>query len=72
MYNVCANIHYRRRQEQKSRKDSAAEVHPLQGDLLRSLGPHVPRPERPLTQHLHSRGEQGGKLHKEKVLHKRG
>jgi hypothetical protein len=51
------------REEQESRQDCAAEVHALQGDLRGRVGTHVPRPERPFTQHLHARREQIGEVH---------
>jgi hypothetical protein len=56
-------LFFRGRKEQESRQDCAAEVHALQGDLRGRVGSHVPRPERPFTQHLHTRREQIGEVH---------
>ncbi len=56
-------LFFRGREEQESRQDRAAEVHALQGDLRGRVGSHVPRSERPFTQHLHARREQIGTVH---------
>ena len=53
---------YRLKSQREHRvgKEGVPEVHTVQGDLQRGLGPHVPRAERPLRQHLHIRRKKKG------------